>query len=260
MWARTFDSMERAIQEGRIGFSLQTIASVAQEGDPLYAECLGRIIRSDGVVLTADELLENPGVIESIAAFDRHMIVLAFEWLALLPAGNLGCGISTSMLSNERDRHAVLDILIANQVMAGRLVLELKFEDAEFSIGMVRDFCEAVRKLGYRVALDGFGTGHTTPEMLFALPFDIVKIDAFSFAATGGKARQVLFHMANLAACATPIVVLKGVETYEQLEAARAIGVTHVQGFLLSEPTLAPEFASGVPLALVLQGQRDTLH
>jgi EAL domain-containing protein (putative c-di-GMP-specific phosphodiesterase class I) len=252
--------MERAIQEGRIGFSLQTIASVAQEGDPLYAECLGRIIRSDGVVLTADELLENPGVIESIAAFERHMIVLAFEWLALHSVGNLGCGISTSMLSSERDRQAVLDILIANKVMASRLVIELKSEDAEFSIGLVQDFCETVRRLGYRVAFDGFGAGYATPEMLFALPFDIVKIDAFSFAATGGKARQVLFHMASLASCVTPIVVLKGVETYDQLETARAIGVTHVQGFLLSEPTLVPEFASGMPQVRVSHGQLDTLH
>lgn len=260
MWARTFESVERAIQEGRIGFSLQTIASVAPGADPLYAECLGRILRSDGVVLTADELLETPDAIESITAFDRHMLVLALEWLALHPTGNLGCGVSISTLSSERDRRAILDILITMQGTAERLVLELKLGGAGFNIASIRDFCQTVRRLGYRVALDGFGTGYTTPEMLFALPLDLVKMDAFSFAVTSGKGRRILFHMASLASCAASTVVLKGIETYEQLETARTIGVTHVQGFLLSEPTLAPVFAAGVPLTSVSRGPLDILH
>lgn len=153
MWARTFDSVERVIQEGRVGFSRQTIAPVAEEGAPLYAECLGRIISSDGVVLAVDELFETPGAIENVAAFDRHMLILALEWLTLHPAGNLGYGVSTSTLSSPRNRQAVLDILIAMQGMAGRLVLELKSGGAGFDIASIRDFCQTVRRLGYRVAL-----------------------------------------------------------------------------------------------------------
>jgi len=260
MWAGTFDSVERAIQEGRIGFSLQTVAAVAGEAGPLYAECLGRIIRPDGLVLTSDDLLESRESFKNIAALNRHVLLLALEWLALHPVGHLGCSVSMPTLSSERDRQALLDILVANQGIADRLVVELKPDGAEFSIGAVRDFCQAVRQLGYRIALDGFGAGHTTPDMLFTLPLDIVKIDAFSFSGTGGKARRILFHMVSLASCAASTVVLKGVETYEQLETARTIGVTYIQGFLLSEPTLAPVFAAGVPLSSVSCEPLAILH
>nr|WP_314092252.1 EAL domain-containing protein [uncultured Shinella sp.] len=188
------------------------------------------------------------------------MLLLALEWLALHTTGNLGCSVSASMLSIERDRHAVLGILNANKAMAGRLVLELKFDRAEFGIVLIREFCETVRGLGYRIALDGFGTGYATPEMLFALPLDIVKIDAFSFAVSSGRARRILFHMAGLAICATPTVGLKGVETYDQLETAKMIGVTHVQGFLLSKPTLAPVFAAGRSLPNRSRIRMDALH
>ncbi len=72
---------------------------------------------------------------------------------------------------------------------------------------------------------------------------DIIKIDAF-FVQLNRRlaADRVLHHMVGLASCAAPTIVVEGVETYEQLTLAKAAGATHVQGYLLSEPTLCPVF------------------
>jgi hypothetical protein len=50
----------------------------------------------------------------------RHLLLLAFEWVALHTTGNLGYSVSASM-PIERDRHAALGILNAKKGMAGRL-------------------------------------------------------------------------------------------------------------------------------------------
>lgn len=66
-----------------------------------------------------------------------------------------------------------------------------------------------------------------------------MKLDAF-FIGRGGK--DFLHHLVGLASCVAPMVVVEGVETYAQFEVAKRAGATHVQGFLLSEPTLYPVY------------------
>ncbi|WP_104667428.1 EAL domain-containing protein [Ensifer adhaerens] len=242
MFDRVVEVFDHAAREGRVGFSLQHVNSVADVGIVLYSECLGRLVRTDGEIMTASEFIRYLEAAGRIAALDRHMLTLAFDWLARHPAGDLGCNISVESICDERNRALLLDLLSTHRWMASRLVLELAESLPITALPMAERFVRNVRDLGYRVAVDDFGTGFSTPEALLSLPVDIVKIDGFFLRLGRADAERFLSHMVGLASCVAPVVVVEGVETYAQFEAAQAAGATHVQGFLLSEPTLSPLF------------------
>ncbi|MBV7520546.1 EAL domain-containing protein [Ensifer sp. ENS12] len=246
MFDRVAEAFDHAMKQGRVGFSLQHINSVADVGRVLYSECLGRLVKPDGEIMAASEFIGYLEAAGRVAALDRHMLALAFNWLACQPSGVLGCNISVESISDERNRALLFDLLSANTRFASRLVLELTESLPVSGLPIAGRFLQSVQALGYRIAVDDFGTGFSTPEALLSLPVDIVKIDGFFLRLGRDDAERFLSHMVGLASCVAPVVVIEGVETYAQFEAAQAAGATHVQGFLLSEPTLAPLFGGEV--------------
>lgn len=233
-------AVSQAMREGRIGFSLQQINAVRNPADVLYCECLGRLVEPNGAIRTSGEFIAFLEASGRVAAFDRHMIGLAFEWLDCHPSRVLGCNISAENVSDEDTWTELYELLSRNRKLAARLVLEITESLPIATLSMAAEFVQSARDLGYRIALDDFGTGHSTPESLLSIPVDIVKLDAFFIGHGRKEGKAFLHHMVGLASCVAPTVVVEGIETYAQLEAAKRAGATHVQGFLLSEPTLAP--------------------
>lgn len=256
----TADLIDWAIKRDRVGFSLQAITAVADTGDTFYAECLGRIVLPRDLVLTAEEFAEDLEAAGRTAAFDRHMLSLAAEWLTHHPASTLGCDVLVTSILDESGRRALLDLLYDNRQIADRLVLELTINRPVATPTAVRAFCREARALGYRIALDRFGVDHLPAEMLMAFTFDIVKIDSVFPAVGGDRRMRSLQQLVSLASRFVPVVIISGVETYAQLDIAHAAGGTHVQGFLLSEPTLAPVFGGRTSLPSGWGGEQRRLH
>ncbi len=96
-----------------------------------------------------------------------------------------------------------------------------------------------MRALGVRIALDDFGTGYSSLSHLMQLPLDKVKIDK-SFTQQLGKSRKADVLVANIARISSQLgmrVTFEGVETTEQLDRARALGVpAEGQGWLFGKP------------------------
>jgi EAL domain-containing protein (putative c-di-GMP-specific phosphodiesterase class I) len=103
---------------------------------------------------------------------------------------------------------------------------------------------ESVRALGVRVALDDFGTGYSSLSHLMRLPLDKVKIDK-SFTQQLGKSRKADVLVANIARISSQLgmrVTFEGIETTEQLDRARALGVrAEGQGWFFGRPVAAME-------------------
>jgi EAL domain-containing protein (putative c-di-GMP-specific phosphodiesterase class I) len=87
--------------------------------------------------------------------------------------------------------------------------------------------------------------------LLQLVHFDIVKIDKVflqdnRYSADG---KGSLWHMVQLASCFSPVVVVEGVETNNQVARARAAGATHLQGYLLARPCF---IGTGIPAKVPL--------
>ncbi len=226
-----------AIEDDRIQIAVQGIHSVTNADRLLYGECLARMIDRDGQVRSPGEFVPVLDMWGKTPILDQHMLKLVLDELDADPRAILGCNISTENLI-DTNWSSIYSQIVARPHLASRLILEVT-ETHPIGNFVTTSKCLAqARKLGCRIAIDDFGVGQITPWMLLRLEVDIVKIDA-SFVREikeskfGGNSLQ---FMIGLAKCATPTVIVEGVETNNHLIDAVMAGATHAQGFHLSRP------------------------
>jgi diguanylate cyclase (GGDEF)-like protein len=100
------------------------------------------------------------------------------------------------------------------------------------------EFMQSLKKAGISFALDDFGTGYSSLSCLTAFPFDKIKIDK-SFVGSlveNYKAAAIVSSIVTLARGMDTSITAEGVETSEQFEMLRALGVNFAQGYLLGRP------------------------
>src|SRR5690606_26944908 len=100
-------------------------------------------------------------------------------------------------------------------------------------------FTDRMRKLGCRLALDGFGVGHSSIRHLLAFKPDIIKIDSFFLrrASLSDSDSAAFHHIVGLAKALAPVVVVDGSETEDMAEIARTAGARWQQGQFHGRPT-----------------------
>ena len=98
---------------------------------------------------------------------------------------------------------------------------------------------ERLKSLGISLSLDDFGTGYSSLSCLTAFPFDKIKIDK-SFIGnltTRDESSAIISSIVILARGLNMSVTAEGVETREQFDRLKALGVNFAQGYLLGRPT-----------------------
>lgn len=96
--------------------------------------------------------------------------------------------------------------------------------------------------LGATFSLDDYGSGYSNLNYIVGLPFTLVKIDkslVWSYFETKKAQVAMEFAIAMIKHLGMKIVA-EGVETKEQFEKMKELGVDYIQGFYFSKP-LAPE-------------------
>src|SRR5207248_5997706 len=98
-----------------------------------------------------------------------------------------------------------------------------------------------LKALGVRLALDDFGTGYSSLGYLKKAPFDKIKIDqsfvrgAASSNATNRNA-AIIRAIVTLAETLGMDTCAEGVETHDDLQLIRELGVSMVQGYIFGRP------------------------
>jgi EAL domain-containing protein (putative c-di-GMP-specific phosphodiesterase class I) len=97
---------------------------------------------------------------------------------------------------------------------------------------------EAFSQLGVKLAVDDFGTGHSSLQSLRHLPLEAIKIDPSFVAGLGANPEDaaLLGALVDLGHALGVTVVAEGVETDTQLAHLRDLGCDGAQGYLFSRP------------------------
>ena len=125
-------------------------------------------------------------------------------------------------------------------------LIEVEITESAFSEG--DDFTPAllneIRRLGFKLSMDDFGSGLSSLNSLRKFPFDILKLDKDFFNKEGisEKEKLVVANIVNLAKQLNMSVIAEGIETEEQAEFLRSIDSPIVQGFLYSKPIPQDQF------------------
>ena len=114
-------------------------------------------------------------------------------------------------------------------------------QDVDIVIGTLR----RLRSLGVGIGIDDFGTGYSSLAYLKRFPVKRLKIDrSFISDIADGRSGNILPKVIIDLGHALGLEVLaEGVESEVQLDILRTLGCDEVQGFLLSRPLPADEFA-----------------
>jgi diguanylate cyclase (GGDEF)-like protein/PAS domain S-box-containing protein len=147
---------------------------------------------------------------------------------------------------------ALLDRMVAVLLKWGihpsRIVIEITEAVLMHHDPLIQQVLEAMSAHGFRIALDDFGTGYSSLSYLNRFHVDIVKIDqSFIRSMTGGdeaarhKSRMLVEGIKTISHQMGCTVVAEGVETEEQRDRLRAIGVDAAQGYLFSRPSPATD-------------------
>ena len=122
--------------------------------------------------------------------------------------------------------------------VADRVVLEITERAAVGQGADVRAQIAALRRLGYRIAVDDLGAGYAGLSSVANLEPEFVKIDMSIVRGvdTSPMKRRLIGALGPACREASIRVVAEGIETEAELEAVRELGCDLVQGFLLARP------------------------
>jgi EAL domain-containing protein (putative c-di-GMP-specific phosphodiesterase class I) len=121
---------------------------------------------------------------------------------------------------------------------ASRVVLEIT-ERAEVERGdALRDRLQALRRLGFRVAVDDLGAGFSSLDVLADLRPDFVKLDMSLVRRVDrdDARRRIVGHLLRLLSDLGAAAVAEGVETPGERDALLSLGAPLLQGYLFGLP------------------------
>lgn len=119
-------------------------------------------------------------------------------------------------------------------------LLELEITESALiqEYGIIEDMLPRIKELGFKIAIDDFGSGYSSLGQLQQLPADVLKLDR-SFVChgvTGEREQIVLKNVIHMAGELGMTVICEGVENRQQSEILEKIGCCFAQGFLYYRP------------------------
>ncbi|MGF7161224.1 EAL domain-containing protein (putative c-di-GMP-specific phosphodiesterase class I) [Rhodoligotrophos appendicifer] len=131
-----------------------------------------------------------------------------------------------------------------------RIVFEFT-ENEPLDVAHVGHIVTEYKRMGFRTALDDFGAGYASLNLLAQFQPDIIKIDMELIRDVNSSAsRQAIIGGIMAISQALEITVIaEGVETYEEVQALRAMGIQIFQGFYFGRPAV-----EGLPAVSAVHG------
>ncbi len=151
---------------------------------------------------------------------------------------HVAINVSAKQLSTDKLRKQMLKLLSDMEIPPKAIELELTETSVMKHPEAVIEELVAFHDLGFQITIDDFGTGHSSLDYLKRLPIDGLKIDKSFISGIGreGPDQDIIRVIVAIAKTMKLKVVAEGIETDEQLQFLRDLGVHYGQGYLFSAP------------------------
>ncbi|MEU2110512.1 EAL domain-containing protein [Streptomyces sp. NPDC019507] len=231
-----------ALQDGEFALLHQPVVGLV-DGRIAAVAAQARWRSSQGILFTPDELRRVAEDGDPTAGFGHRMLEEAVEQAA--ERVRLGHRIPVSvriparrLLDRSTPLGSIESLLTRHGLPSGSLVIELADSDPRISFDELEHRLVALRRLGVRIALDGFGSGYAAIIALRRLPIDVLKLDRGLVEGVVESARlhKITAGLLRIARDLGMQSVADGVDVPEQVLALRAMGCSHGQGMAFSGP------------------------
>lgn len=227
-----------ALNERRFALAFQPIIN-ARTREPQYYEALLRMIRADGVEVSACNFIHTAEKLGLTRLIDHRVLQLSIDALKNYPDVHLAINVSARTTSDPEWTGLLHALLMRNRSMAGRLMIEITETAAIDNLAETARFVEQLKAIGCRVAIDDFGAGHTSFRYLRDLTVDLVKIDGSYIQNLCSSPDDQVF-VKTLIALAKKLgiqIVAEWVQSEQDAKLLQDWGVDLLQGYLFGMPT-----------------------
>jgi EAL domain-containing protein (putative c-di-GMP-specific phosphodiesterase class I) len=180
---------------------------------------------------------------ENRYAFDQQCRVAAIEGAVAAGLLDTDARLSINFLPNAvYSPLACIQLTLRTAEAEGlptdRLMFEFTENEEMADPDHVLNIVETYRRMGFTTALDDFGAGFAGLGLLARFQPDVIKLDMALLRGldTSEPRRLIVESMAMLCRKLGVTVVAEGIETQDELDAIRALGIDLVQGYLLAKP------------------------
>jgi diguanylate cyclase (GGDEF)-like protein len=206
-------------------------------------EALARWPRSAGFSCAPDKFIavaETSGLIDELGeAILAKACMDAKAW----PGIRLNVNISPVQMRNPSFVARSLGVIKWSGIDANRVEFEVTEGILVDDLDKARLQLGQLREAGIEIALDDFGSGHSSIGYLKTLEFDRIKIDRsiISKVLSSTREQSIVQGTVLMASGMAASVTAEGVESEDQLQLLRLVGCNELQGYLLHKPMAAHE-------------------
>jgi EAL domain-containing protein (putative c-di-GMP-specific phosphodiesterase class I) len=251
--------LRRAIEREQFVLHYQPIVDVATD-KIVGVEALVRWNDPRRALIFPDEFIPTAEATGLIVQLGEWIIRSAAEqmraWYERFGAMTLAVNISARQFHQPNLCDRLLELLRESGLPPGSIELEITESMALSDVSHAIETLKQLKGVGLKIAVDDFGTGHSSLNYLRRFDVDYIKIDRSFVAGIGTESSDETIVKAIIAMGHSLglTIVAEGVETTEQYAFLRAHGCDRVQGYLFSRPV----DAAALEALVAKRGTRST--
>lgn len=239
---QTINMVRDALRAGRMRLAFQPIMLSADTNRVGFYEGLMRVLDPSGRIIPARDFMPAVEAHEIGREIDCAALSMGLGTLIENPHLRLAVNMSARSIGYPRWTSILRSTLRKHPTIGERLILEITESSAMLVPEIVVAFMDEWQAAGIAFALDDFGAGFTAIRYFKDFAFDILKLDGQFIRGIHEDAdNQVLTAaLLSIGKQFDMLTVAESVETIEDAEYLRALGVDCMQGYFFGVPTVNP--------------------
>lgn len=194
-----------------------------------------------------------------ICKLDFYMLsTVCFHIHNWLEQGNDAIPVSVNFsrmhLSNKNLARDILDVIDEYDIPHHLIEIELTETTTDVNYHDLANVVSQLNSYGIHTAVDDFGIGYSSLNLIRDLPWDVLKIDmSFLPVANDPKydeKKTIIKHLVSMSGELGITCLAEGAETAEQVSLLKEYGCTLIQGYYYSKPLSQDEFEERLRLSL----------
>ena len=213
------------------------------------AEVLVRWIREDGTIIFPDQFIPDFEENGFCINLDIYMFTKTCQTIRKwMDEGKevIGLSVNQSKLLFYQENYVELLCEIADKYQVPRNLLTLEIlENLAMDEGEeMNEIVKKLRRKGFRISIDDFGSGYSSLNVLGNLYVDELKLDRIFLKRTmeEDKNKIIIRHITEIASEMGVSIVVEGVETEEDEDFIKTTCAEFAQGYYYSKPIPLVEF------------------
>lgn len=236
------DHVDEAIEKGYIRVFYQPVIRV-KTGKICGYEALVRWIDPKIGMLSPGDFIDTLEQFHLIHLVDTHVIrIVCEDYSRLLSKGQPIVPVSVNISRLDFELCDIFGIVeeTRKEYDMPRNLLDLEITESALNdnVGYIKSECDRMRKLGYHVWLDDFGSGYSSLNSLTEYNLDVLKLDLIFLRNYdhNPKTKKLMTYIINGSKGMGLEPLCEGVESMEHYEFLKEIGCERAQGYYFGKP------------------------